>query len=172
MNITIKIDAPELVGAIESLAQALSGSGLSLPTTVPENNTADSTEADKKAAAEKAAQEKKVQETAAALKAKEAEAKKAAAAEKAEKAKKAAELAAKKAAEAEAAELAKDLGEDSAEAEISLEVVRGKLAAHAALGKDQQLEVRDALSRFGCKKLTDVNAEDYGELLELVGVAL
>lgn len=197
MNITIKIDAPELVGAIESLALALSGTGLSLPSANTAKNTADNagnptvatetmyfshSESDSVFIVEKGeefAHLELVEEITKAkytkLKAEEEEAalaaelKKQAAAEKAEKAKKATELAAIKKANAA---LAIDVAPEGETQGITLEVVRGKLAAHAAQGKEQQIEVRDALSRFGVRKLTDVETSDYAELLELVGVAL
>lgn len=55
---------------------------------------------------------------------------------------------------------------------ISLEVVRGKLAAYAAQGKPQQMEVMKALDQLGAKKLTDVDPKDYKELLDLVGLSV
>lgn len=47
---------------------------------------------------------------------------------------------------------------------IELEVVRKKLADLAQSGKQKQ--VKALLSSFDCKKLTDVPAEKYAELLE------
>lgn len=171
MNITLTIEAPELVGAIESLALALGGTGLTLPVAVP----VDRISAEGTAMAEAKAADVKAKKEAAALeaelKAAEAEAKKAAASAKAEKAKKAAELAATEKANAEKA-LAEEQGGEKEEAPgISLEFVRGKLAEHAAQGKPQQVEVRDALSRFGVKKLTEVKPEDYADLLEIIGLS-
>lgn len=167
MNITIKIDAPELAGALESLAQAISGSGLAMLATAPTVNTTNITadtakvEADEKAAKDADAAKKEAAAKAAELKKQVA----------AEKAKKAADLAAKKAAEEDAA-LAAELAGEPDTTEITFEVLRSKLAEHSAKGKEQQLEVKDALSRFGCVKLSEVDAKDYGELLELAGVAL
>lgn len=160
MNITLTIEAPELVGAIESLALALGGTGLTLPVTAPKVETSDekATKPEKDADVNKAAKE---------------------AADK-EKAKKAAALKAKKEADEKAAQLAAEKAElaakEEAEAEpevqtISLDVVRGKLAALAAEGKPQQEKIQKALTSLKAKKLTDVDAKDYAKLLELCGVS-
>lgn len=47
---------------------------------------------------------------------------------------------------------------------ISLEVVRGKLAELSQNGKQKQ--VKALITSFGVKKLTDIPAENYPELLE------
>jgi hypothetical protein len=52
---------------------------------------------------------------------------------------------------------------------ISLEVVRKKLADLSAQGKAQQQQVKAALTELGFKKLSDVPAESYGELLTAAG---
>ena len=46
---------------------------------------------------------------------------------------------------------------------VTLEQVRAKLAVLSQNGK--QAEVKELLKKFGAKKLTDVPAEKYGELL-------
>ncbi|MDU0200139.1 hypothetical protein ACYEXS_19545 [Paenibacillus sp. MAH-36] len=68
MNITITIDAPELVAAINNLAAAMSGNGLATALTVPakESDTTEGDAAAAAAAAAKAAKTAKAAETAAA----------------------------------------------------------------------------------------------------------
>lgn len=180
MNITIKIDAPELVGAIESLALALSGVGLALPVTVPAivaSEVADKvatsvtdnkalsaftlTSTSFKATALKEAADKAEKEAADKEKAKNA-----AAGVKAEKAKKAAELAAKE---------VEDAKEDESEPDvqtISLDVVRGKLADLSAQGKAQQELVAAAIGRYAQPpRLTKIDPKDYPELLNSLGLS-
>lgn len=157
MNITLTIEAPELVGALEGLALALSGAGMALPVAIPADITSEDV-AVSNAKAEKEAADKVKAEKATALKVAADKAKK-------EADEKAAQLAAKE------ATVYEDAKEDKPEAQtISLDVVRGKLAELAAQGKPQQGLIQDAINRFGVKKLTDVDATDYVELLELCGV--
>lgn len=129
MNITIEIKAPELVSAIEKLAQSL-GQAPTVGVVVDGKEVAEKVTPDKKADPKK---ETPVKE----------EPKKETKPKKEEKA-----------------------------PEISLEVVRTKLSQFASENKENQLAVKDALSRFGVKKLTDVEPSDYKELLELVGVSV
>ena len=57
-----------------------------------------------------------------------------------------------------------DAPPEEAEApKVTLEEVRARLADLSKNGK--QAEVKDLLKQFGAKKLTDVPAEKYGELL-------
>lgn len=163
MNIKITIDAPELAKAIESLAVALNGAGSLVPNNItPPNEPAVDglipvKEADSKA--EEAKRKAKHAETVAKAKAK----------KEADEKKKATEAKAKKEAEEKAEEESKSESETAPV--ISLEVVRGKLAEHASKGKPQQEEVKAAITELGAAKLTEVKAEDYGKLLELVGVS-
>lgn len=61
--------------------------------------------------------------------------------------------------------------EDKPSQAISLEVVRKKLAEISAQGKPQQLQVKEAMTNLGFKKLSDVPADKYGELLAAVGAS-
>ncbi|PLR84633.1 hypothetical protein CVD25_00940 [Bacillus canaveralius] len=54
--------------------------------------------------------------------------------------------------------------EEEGESTISLETVREKLAALSQSGKQKQ--VKELISSFGVKKLTDVPAKHYAALLE------
>lgn len=127
MNITIQIQAPELVKAIESLAAALGGMGTEAPVAATvaeimvEKEEAPVKEAKQEAPAEKADEP----------------------------------------VETSADEKAEEKKPETPS--ISLETVRGKLAALSQSGK--QKEVKELISSFGAKKLTDVPAEKYAELL-------
>lgn len=143
MNIKITIDAPELAGAIESLAAALNTMSFPLTATAP---TADVKQEDTKVI-DKPEQDKPKQET----KNQDAPAQE----------------------NKKADPVKEEPKEDSKEEQlISLEVVRGKLADFSAKGRENQVKVMDALSRFGVKKLTEVEPSDYKELLELVGLSV
>lgn len=54
--------------------------------------------------------------------------------------------------------------EQKAEPVVSLETVRAKLAALSQDGK--QAQVKSLITKFGAKKLTEIPAEKYPELLE------
>jgi len=125
MNITIEIKAPELAKAIEVLAAALSGSGLTNVAPV-------------QAAATK---EEKQQEK-----------------PKAEK---------QQPKKEEAPQPDPQPEEKTETANISLEVVRTKLAELSQNGK--QKEVKALITSFGVKKLTDIPKEQYAEVLEKAG---
>ncbi|MEK3887480.1 hypothetical protein [Bacillus sp. FSL K6-3431] len=152
MNITINVNAPELADAISALAVAMSGGIPLVPVTEVEEPKI-------------AKIEKKKEETKTEV---DPEKVKVAAAEKAKKEaeEKAARIAAEK---AEKVAVEKDEPKPTT---ISLDIVRSKLADFSSQGKAQQVEVMEALSRFGVKKLTDVKPEDYKELLELVGLSV
>lgn len=131
MNITITIEAPELVGAIESLAAALGGANpLSFvnPETVKK--------ADKPKPAEEPKKETAPVKEVAPIK--------------------------------EEAPEAEPEKKESTEQAISLEYVRSKLTEHSSQGKKHQVEVKEAISHFGVKKLTEIDPKDYAKLLQLV----
>lgn len=154
MNIKITIDAPELAGALESLAAAIGGMNNPLPLTAPVPEAAPTKKEEPKAAdkpkADKPKQDKPKEETPA-------------------KEEKKSEPVKEEPKKEEVKEEPKAAKEEQA---ISLELVRGKLAEFSAGGKEKQQDVMDALSRFGVKKLTDVDPSDYKELLELVGLTV
>lgn len=54
-----------------------------------------------------------------------------------------------------------------AQPEITLETVRAKLAALSQSGK--QSEVKNLITKFGVKKLTDIPVDKYPELMEKAG---
>lgn len=186
MNITIKIDAPELVGALESLALALSGSGLAMLATAPSvDSMMKEGQADTKVAAPKKKVQSETKETPVATKTlyfchtesdsvfTVAKGEEYAHLELVEEITKA-EYTKLKALQSPALAEAEDTKEEETESDvqtISLDVVRGKLADLSAQGKAQQMLIQDALARFGVKRLTDVDAKDYAELLEMCGVA-
>lgn len=148
MNLKITIDAPELAGAIESLAAALSSMNNPLPLTAPATAKQEETKAAVKPKQDKPKQDKPKEEAPVKEDKKPEPAKEEPKAE---------------------PEPEKDEKEEQL---ISLEVVRKKLADFSAGSKDNQVAVMDALSRFGVKKLTDVEPSDYKELLELVGLSV
>lgn len=172
MNITITIDAPELVGAINNLAAALGNTGLPLPTGLP-------AKADKpvtKKVETPAKAEEPVQEVADSdryyrhdgtgdvLEVKKGESVEFLTSDVFDEISKAQYL----------KELAQEEEEAPAKEEpsISLEVVRGKLSTFTAEGKANQVKVKEALTALGVKKLTDVDPADYEQLLEQVGLTV
>jgi hypothetical protein len=56
------------------------------------------------------------------------------------------------------------LGESKTQSSISLEEIRTKLAALVQSGKQQQ--VKDLISQYGVRKLTEVPPEKYADLLK------
>ena len=184
MNIKITIDAPELAGALESLALAISGAGIALPT-VPVTVSTPATTKQETKATDKPKADTKKQDAPVATKTmyfSHSESDSVFIVEKGEEIvqnelveeiTKAEYTRLKALQEAPVQEEPKQEPEENTKAEqlITLEVVRGKLAEFSAGGKDKQTQVMDALSRFGVKKLTDVEPTDYKELLELVGLS-
>lgn len=153
MNLKITIEAPELAGAIESLAAALNGVSFPLPATIPTQGK-NETKATDKPKQDKPKAETKKQDAPAKEETKQDPVK-------------------EEPKQETKPEPTPEPEEDEKEEQlISLEVVRGKLADFSAGGKDNQRQVVDALSRFGVKKLTDVEPSDYKELLELVGLTV
>lgn len=122
MNITVRIDAPELAGAIQALASALSATkgSIDVPKTQPKQEVKQETPK------QEASKEEPKPE------------------------------------QAPQAEETSSAGEDKPS--ITLETVRGKLAALSQSGK--QAEVKELISSFGVKKLTAIPEEKYAELLE------
>ncbi|MFD1203559.1 hypothetical protein ACFQ38_00210 [Sporosarcina contaminans] len=156
MNLKITIDAPELAGAIESLAAALSSMNNPLPLTTPATAKQEETKEIDKSKQDKPKAETKKQDAPAKEETKQDPVKEAP----------------KQRTKSEPTPTPEAEGDEKAEQLISLEVVRGKLADFSAGGKENQKQVVDALSRFGVKKLTDVNPADYKKLLELVGLSV
>lgn len=152
MNIKITIDAPELAGAIEALAIALSGKGLpaTLPTSTIEGTTPP---ADiKKADADVAAKEKA----------------RLAALQMAEvlEAEKAAKHKADVVAEAKAIELA---NQEKAKEETpettgpTFQDVKDKLMGFSRTGR--QAEMKELINSFGAAKLSDIPEDKYAEMI-------
>lgn len=168
MEITIKVEAAELVEAINNLAQAMKAVGI--PTQQPiqveaveivGESVVDEAQQDVDAEEEKARKLAEMDAIAEEKKKAVAERKKAAAAKK-----KAAEEAAKKAAEEAAADDDDDdpLAEDKPS--YSKEKVREMLADFSSENADGTKRMKAALKKLGARKFSEVDEKKYPALLE------